>query len=53
MGTVAVADECTTVGPKLTNPILTLPPGVLTTWRPGPSRVDIFGNTKSWFIGDV
>ena len=34
MGTAAVTDQCTTVGPKLTNPILTLPPGVLTTWRP-------------------
>ena len=48
MGTAAVTDECTTVGPKLTNPILTLPPGVLTTWRPHNNLG--FGH---WFIGDV
>ena len=52
MGTAVVTDECTTVGPKLTNPILTLPPGVLTTWRPLPFGVD--GDyLESWFIGDV
>ncbi|KAK0511823.1 hypothetical protein JMJ35_005673 [Cladonia borealis] len=52
MGTAAVTDECTTVGPKLTNPILTLPPGVLTTWRPAPYGVDD-DYTEGWFIGDV
>ena len=52
MGTAAVTDECTTVGPKLTNPILTLPPGVLTTWRPPPYGVED-DDTLSWFIGDV
>ena len=52
MGTAAVTDECTTVGPKLTNPILALPPGVLTTWRPAPYGVE-GDDTLSWFIGDV
>lgn len=48
MGTAAVTDECTTVGPKLTNPILTLPPGVLTTWRPHNNL-----GFPHRFIGDV
>ena len=52
MGTAAVMDECTTVGPKLTNPILTLPPNVLTTWRPPPYGVED-DDTSNWFIGDV
>ena len=52
MGTAAVTNGCTTVGPKLTNPILTLPPGVLTTWRPPPYGVED-DDTSNWFIGDV
>lgn len=34
MGTAAVHDGCTTVGPNLTNPIITLAPGELSTWKP-------------------
>lgn len=34
MGTAAMYDQCTTVGPKLTDPIITLPPGGLSTWNP-------------------
>ena len=34
MGTAAVHDQCTTVGPNLTNPIITLAPGELSTWAP-------------------
>ena len=52
MGTAAVTDGCTVVGPELTNPILTLPPGVLTTWRPAPFGVEN-DDTLSFFIGDV
>lgn len=37
IGTAAAKDRCTTVGPKLTNPIITLPPGVLSTWKPEPT----------------
>lgn len=52
MGTAAVNDQCTTVGPKLTNPILTLPPGALTTWRPPPFGIED-DDTLNFFIGDV
>ena len=34
VGTATVADQCTTVGPKLTNPIISLPPGGLSSWQP-------------------
>ena len=52
MGTAAVQDQCTTVGPKLTNPILTLSPGALTTWRPPPFGVED-DDTLHFFVGDV
>ena len=52
MGTVAVRDQCTTVGPNLTNPILTLSPGALTTWRPAPYGVDNDDSLHN-FVGDV
>ena len=34
VGTAVVDDRCTTVGPRLTSPIITLPPGGLSTWKP-------------------
>lgn len=34
MGTAAVHDLCTSVGPELINPIITLAPGELSTWNP-------------------
>lgn len=34
MGTAAVSDQCTTVGTKLINPVITLPPNGLSTWKP-------------------
>lgn len=37
MGKATVSDQCTTVGPILTNPIITLPPGGLSTLRPEAS----------------
>ena len=34
VGTATVVDQCTTVGPMLTNPIISLAPGGLSTWQP-------------------
>lgn len=34
MGTAVVSDQCTTVGTKLINPVITLPPNGLSTWKP-------------------
>ena len=36
LGTIAVSDQCTTVGPILTSPIISFPPGGLSTWKPPP-----------------
>ena len=52
VGTAGVKDQCTTVGPRLINPILTLPPGALTTWRPPPFGVED-DDTLKFFVGDV
>ena len=41
LGTVGLRDECDTVGPILTNPIVTFPSGGLSTWKPPPP-------TDSW-----
>ena len=35
VGTATVVNQCTTVGPLLTNPIVSLAPGGLSTWQPG------------------
>ena len=34
LGTATVNDQCTTVGPKLIDPIITLAPGQISTWKP-------------------
>ena len=34
MGTAAVSDQCTIVGTKLINPVITLAPNGLSTWKP-------------------
>lgn len=34
LGTAAVSDQCTSVGPTLIDPIITLSPGEILTWRP-------------------
>ena len=34
VGKATVTDQCNTVGPILTDAIITLPPGALSTWRP-------------------
>ena len=53
MGTAAVHDRCTTVGPKLTNPIITLAPGELSTWKPPVSnwfnQYDNFTAGEVWY----
>ena len=36
LGTAGLRDECATVGPILTNPIVTFPSGGLSTWKPPP-----------------
>ena len=51
MGTAAVHDRCTTVGPKITNPIITLAPGELSTWKP-PATND-FANYDNFTAGEV
>ena len=40
MGTAAVHDLCTSVGPELIDPIITLAPGELSTWNPVRAAID-------------
>ena len=51
MGTAAVHDRCTTVGPNLTNPIITLAPGELSTWKPPVSND--FAEYDNFTAGEV
>ena len=34
VGTAAVSDKCGSIGSALTSPIITFPPGALSTWKP-------------------
>lgn len=59
VGTASVSDVCGQVGPALTNPIVALPPGVLSTYSPavpvtiGEEYHDPNGQFLGWpFIGD-
>lgn len=59
VGTASVRDVCGPVGPALTNPIVALPPGVLSTYSPlfpvtnGEKYSDPNGLFLGWpFIGD-
>lgn len=59
VGTATVSDVCGQVGPALTNPIVALPPGVLSTYSPpfpvtiGEEYSDPNGQFLGWpFIGD-
>ena len=59
VGTASVSDVCGQVGPALTNPIVALPPGVLSTYSPlipftiGEKYTDPNGQFLGWpFIGD-
>ena len=40
VGTATVVNQCTTVGPVLTNPIVSLAPGGLSTWQPAGQIVN-------------
>lgn len=51
MGTAAVHDQCTTVGPTLINPIITLPPGGLSTWKP-PGN-EYFNDYDNYTVGEI
>ena len=64
VGAATVADQCTgTIGPVLTDPIITFAPGQLSTWRPPPTSefgYDNFTIGESWTdwstivgVGDV
>ena len=59
VGTAAVRDECGDFGPTLTNPIITLPPNVLSTYVPptysiGSTYTDPNVNYNSeGFVGDA
>ena len=50
MGTMAIRDQCTTVGPKLINPIITLPPNGLSTWRPPAND---WWNHDNFTVGEI
>ena len=52
MGTAAVHDKCGTVGPILTSPIMTFPPGGFSTWKPPPAS-ELPGNDTSYEVGNV
>ena len=51
MGTAAVSDQCTSVGSKLINPVITLPPNGLSTWKP---TVNQYGDEYDNFtVGEI
>lgn len=51
MGTATVVDQCTTVGPVLTNQIISLPPGRLSTWQPVNEYDD--SGLDVWRLGQI
>ena len=50
IGTAVVDDRCTIVGPYLTSPIITLPPGGLSTWKP---RANEYSPYYNFTVGDI
>lgn len=51
IGTAAVSDQCTTVGPNLISPIITLSPGELSTWKP---RANEYSYYDEYFtVGEI
>ncbi|MCJ1457092.1 hypothetical protein MMC28_007458 [Mycoblastus sanguinarius] len=54
VGTAAVNDECTTVGPVLTSPIITFAPGEIMTWAPKSTFMSyqLFESGAPWGIYD-
>ena len=55
MGTATVSDQCTTVGSILTSPIITIPPGGLSTLRPeaGLYYANEPGGRDNFTVGEV
>ena len=49
VGTATVVDQCTTVGPMLTNPIIGIAPGGLSTWQPFSQN----GGNDGFGAGDI
>ncbi|KAL9066670.1 MAG: hypothetical protein Q9161_007429 [Pseudevernia consocians] len=49
LGTATVIDQCMTLSPRLINPIVTLPPGALSTWQPPHSQW--YSNYDYFMIG--
>lgn len=49
MGTAAVHDLCTSIGPELIDPIITLAPGELSTWSPVGLGID----TDNYTAGEI
>ena len=47
LGTAAASDQCSTVGPVLTSPIITLAPGDLSTWGTLPNAL-YYGLGQTW-----
>ena len=48
---MSVGDECGSVGPILTSPIMTFPPGGLSTWKPPPPNYgENFSIGASWDV---
>ena len=51
IGTAVVQDQCTTVSPNLISPIVTVPPGGLSTWKP---RADEYSGYHEYFtVGEI
>lgn len=51
IGTATVFDQCTTFGPRLINPIITLAPSALSTWQPPHNQ--FYTNYDYFMIGEV
>ena len=52
IGTATIKDRCTTIGPNLVDPIITLPPGGLSTWKPPVNKwynnYDMYTVSEIW-----
>ena len=59
MGKATVTDQCSSINPVLTDAIITLPPGGLSTWRPEAgvySNFGVYGNPEgidNFTVGEV
>lgn len=53
LGTAAVSDQCTTVGPVLTDPIITLAPNQVSTWKPDNKDNQWLGAYYNFTVGEI